>query len=230
MRPRPAVIVVCAALVLPSMALADGSAAPPSIRLARPVPHVVRIGDTLTIRGRVQHTPPRPSIALQTTRTQPWVTVARAWPASGGRFVLRWHVGPRTLTGPWLLRVAVLVAGRALTATHSVTVGVGSAFVRCAAPVPPAINIPAGDGWIVGGLYDEGGPFPGIDECSSSGYTITATAADGTVAATQTVAGGHSYTLVVPAGTYTLNAHFCRGQATVTAGRQTAANTICAFP
>jgi hypothetical protein len=111
-----------------------------------------------------------------------------------------------------------------------VTVGVGPAFVRCSAPVPPAINIPAGDGWIVGGLYDEGGPFPGIDECSSSGYTITATVADGTVAATQTVAGGHSYTLVVPAGKYTLNARFCRGQATVTAGRQTAANTICAFP
>ena len=230
MRPRPAVIAVCAALAVPSMAFADGSAATASIRLARPVPDVVRIGDTLTIRGRVTHAPPRPWIALQTMRARPWVTVVRARATGGGRFVLRWHVGPRTLTGPWLFRVAVLVAGRALTATHSVTVGVGPAFVRCSAPVPPAVNIPVGDGWIVGGLYDEGGPFPGIDECSPSGYTITATAADGTVAATQTVAGGHSYTLVVPAGTYTLNARFCRGQATVTAGRQTAANTICAFP
>jgi len=229
-RPRPALIAVCAALVAPSLALADGSAVQPSIRLARRIPDVVRIGDTLTIRGRVTHAPARSWIALQAERAHPWTTIVRAHPTSGGRFVLRWHLGPSTRTGPLQFRVAVLTAGRALTATHPVTVGVGPAFVRCAALVPPAINIPAGDGWIVGGLYGEGGPFPGIDACSSSPYTVTATASDGTVAATQTIAGLHSYTLVVPAGTYTLSARFCRGQATVTAGRQTKANTICAFP
>ena len=97
MRPHPAAIAACAALVVPSLAFADGSAAPPSIRLARPIPDVVRIGDTLTIRGRVTHAPPRPWIALQTTRAQLWVSVARARPTSGGRFVLRWHLGRRTL-------------------------------------------------------------------------------------------------------------------------------------
>jgi hypothetical protein len=191
---------------------------------------VVRIGDTLTIKGHVTHAPLRSWIALQATRTRPWTTIVRAHPMSGGRFVLRWHLSPGTRRGPLQFRVALLSGGRALAATRSVTVGVGPAFVHCAAPVPPAINIPAGDGWIVGGLYDEGGPFPGIDACSSSAYTITATASDGTVAATQTVAGLHSYTLVVPAGTYTLSSRFCRGQATVRAGRQTKANTICAFP
>lgn len=228
MRPRPAPIAACIALVAPSLALADGSAARPSIRLARPLPDVVRIGDTVTVTGRV--TPARRRVALQALRGQHWVTRVRAWPARDGRFVLRWHLRPRTLTGPDLFRVAELVSGRAVTATRPVTIAVGAAFVRCAAPVPPAINIPAGDGWIVGGLYDEGGPAPGLDECSSTGYTITATASDGTVAATQTVAGGRSYTLVVPAGSYALSSKFCRGQAAVTAGRQTVANTICAFP
>jgi hypothetical protein len=107
---------------------------------------------------------------------------------------------------------------------------IGPAPVLCAPPTPPAVNIPAGDGWIVGGRYTIGGPFPGIDVCDGDQYTVTATDANGVVQATQTVAGGQSYTLVVPAGQYTLDSDFCRGMATVTAGRQTQADTTCAVP
>lgn len=218
------------AVVVPATAAAGAPG--PSIRLARPLPGVVRIGDTATIAGRLVPAPPaRSAIMLQGLRSPPWVTLVRARPTRGGRFVLRWHVRPGTLTGPLQLRVVWRAGGRVVVATHPVTAGVGPRFVRCAAPVPPTVDIPAGDGWIVGGLYDEGGPFPGIDQCSSSAYTIVATASDGIVAATQTVPGAHSYTLVVPAGSYGLSANpGCRGQATVTAGEQTVANTICAFP
>ncbi|MGI8505879.1 MAG: hypothetical protein ACR2MK_03580 [Solirubrobacteraceae bacterium] len=69
------------------------------------------------------------------------------------------------------------------------------------------MNIPVGDGWIVGGAYIRGGPYPGLDECESQTYTATATdTSTGATAVTQTVAGGHSYTLVVPAGSYALGA------------------------
>jgi hypothetical protein len=93
------------------------------------------------------------------------------------------------------------------------------------------VNIPAGDGWIVGGAYGIGGAFPGIDECLQQQYTVTATDANGKVQASQTVAGGHSYTLApLPAGEYTLRAGACMGTATVVAGKQTAANADCLYP
>jgi hypothetical protein len=208
-----------------------GGTARPSIRLARELPSVVRIGDTVTVAGRLAPgRRDRPAIALQGRRLRSWLTLARTRATRAGRFALRWPVRAGTLTGPFQLRVVALAGGRVLAATRPITVGVGPRFVRCAAPVSPG-TVPAGDGWIVGGLYDEGGPFPGIDRCSSAEYTITATASDGSIAATQTVAGDHSYTLVVPAGTYALSAgNVCRGQATVDAGQQTQADTVCAFP
>jgi len=93
------------------------------------------------------------------------------------------------------------------------------------------VNIPVGDGWIVGGAYGIGGAFPGIDECLQQQYTVTATDANGKVQATQTVAAGHSYTLApLPAGTYTLRAGACMGTATVAAGKQTAADADCLYP
>jgi hypothetical protein len=39
-----------------------------------------------------------------------------------------------------------------------------------------------------------------------------------------------SYTLVLPAGRYMLASGGCHGTATVTAGRQTRANTYCLYP
>jgi hypothetical protein len=114
--------------------------------------------------------------------------------------------------------------------TKPVQSAIGPAAQSCAQPPPPAVDIPVGDGWIVGGRYIEGGPFPGVYECDSEPYTVTATDANGVVQATQGVAGGASYTLVVPAGTYTLQSDFCRGTATVTAGQQTQADTVCPVP
>ena len=230
MRLRLLMLLMSLAAVVPVAGAA--TLAQPSIRLARHLPNVVRIGDTVTVAGRLAPAPPgRPAIVLQGRRLHSWLTLARARPTHAGRFVLRWHVRPGTLTGPLRLRVAALARGLVLAATAPVDAGVGPAATRCAPPAPPGNDIPAGDGWIVGGLYDEGGPFPGIDQCSSSAYTITATASDGTVAATQNVPADQSYTLVVPAGSYALSAtHLCRGEATVTAGQQTDANTVCAFP
>ena len=90
--------------------------------------------------------------------------------------------------------------------------------------------MPSGDGWITGGVYGEGGAFPGMDACLSQRYTIEALDSGGSVAARETVPGGHSYTLVMPSGSYTLMSGGCRGRATVRAGQQTKANTFCLYP
>jgi hypothetical protein len=126
--------------------------------------------------------------------------------------------------------VAALFGGQVVVTTPTYTILIGPAKVYCKPPVPPAMMIPVGDGWIVGGLYGEGGPAPGIFACSGDPYTVTATNSSGVVAASQHVAALHSYTLVVPAGKYSLAARGCHGQATVKAGRQTTANTYCLFP
>jgi hypothetical protein len=128
------------------------------------------------------------------------------------------------------LRVTARRAGKLLAATAPAQTAIGPAAVYCKPPAPPAVNIPAGDGWIVGGLYIEGGPFPGIYECSSQAYTVLAKNSSGAAAAHENVPGGHSYTLVVPAGNYTLQSNFCRGSATVTAAKRTRANTYCYVP
>lgn len=107
---------------------------------------------------------------------------------------------------------------------------VGSAPVYCKPAVPPAVDIPVGDGWIVGGVYLQGGAFPGIDQCDESSYTVTVTNAAGEVVASQNVAPLHSYTFVVPAGSYMLMSGHCGGTATVTAARQTTADTDCDLP
>jgi len=106
---------------------------------------------------------------------------------------------------------------------------VGQAPVYCAAPAPPP-QVPAGDGWVVGGLYIEGGPYPGIHRCFAGDYTITVHDQAGNTVATQHVQDGQSYTLVLPAGSYALSSGFCRGVATVTAGRRSTADTLCDVP
>jgi hypothetical protein len=123
-----------------------------------------------------------------------------------------------------------LHGGHVIAGTPSYETAIGPQRVYCAPPVPPATMIPVGDGWIVGGAIGEGGPFPGIYACLGDPYTVTATNSSGRVAATQHVAALHSYTLVVPAGSYTLQAGPCRGTAKVRAGRQTTANSYCYFP
>jgi hypothetical protein len=202
----------------------------PSIGLRKPLPTLVRIGERLTATGRVRFPPRGARVALQAARTTHWRPVAGTTLRRRGAFTLRWRVRAGTAVGPVKLRVVVTRAGRVLGATASWQAFVGSAAVFCKPPVPPAVDIPVGDGWIVGGVISQGGPFPGIYQCAGSSYTVTAANASGMVVASQTVAALHSYTLVVPAGSYTLTSGQCRGVATVTAGRQTEADTDCDFP
>ena len=209
-----------------------------AITLAQPLPTIVRNGQTITIAGRVKPDAAGTKIALElhgpgNLAPKSWTPVVEASPARNGAFTLRWHVSNPS---PALVqaRVAAIHRHSTIAATAPAQVGIGPAAVPCAPPVPPAINIPVGFGWIEGGLIIQGGAFPGVYECESQPYTITATnTATGAVAATINVAGGHSYTIVVPAGTYTLTATAgCpgRGSATVSAGSGTTANTFCDVP
>jgi hypothetical protein len=201
----------------------------PSITLSKPPPSIIRQDDTLVVSGRIHHAKGAIRAALELMRST-WSTVATAQVSSSGRFTITWHVPSSENVGPVTLRVEARRHRHVLTRTKAVQSAIGSAAVPCAPPAPPAVDIPVGDGWIVGGLYIVGGPFPGIDNCSGSAYTVTATDAAGVVQATQDVPGGDSYTLVVPAGTYTLTSGSCSGPATVTAGQQTHADTVCPVP
>jgi hypothetical protein len=202
----------------------------PSIVLRAPLPSVVRIGERLTVAGRVRIPPRAAQVELQSTRTTRWRRVTSASLHPRAAFNLRWRVPRDTTIGPLKLRLAVMRKGRLLAATSPAQSFVGSAAVYCKPAVPPAVDIPPGDGWIVGGVIIQGGAFPGVYECAGSPYTVTATNASDTVVASQTVAALHSYTLVVPEGSYMLASGQCRGLATVTAGRQTEADTNCDFP
>ncbi|HEX4106527.1 MAG TPA: hypothetical protein VHX88_00245 [Solirubrobacteraceae bacterium] len=143
---------------------------------------------------------------------------------SRASFTLRWHPARAGLEE---IRVVLRGAGgRTLAATATSRVIVGQPPHYCAAPVAPRM-LPAGDGWIGGGEYLQGGPAPGLYQCQGSAYTVTVTAASGATVATQAVAAEQSFAIVLPAGTYTLTGGFCRGTATVTAGAETHANVNC---
>jgi hypothetical protein len=216
------------AMVLAAAASATG--APPPIMLRKSLPGVVRIDQQLTVAGRVPTAPRGARVALESARTTKWRVEASTSLRHSGAFNLRWRVGKGIATGPLKLRVAVIRQMQQLFTTAPVQLFVGPAIVYCKAPVPPAVNIPAGDGWIVGGVYGLGGAFPGIDQCWSTPYTVTATNASGVIVTRETVAALHSYTLVVPAGSYSLASGACRGSATVTAGREIKADTDCDYP
>jgi hypothetical protein len=209
-----------------------------AIALARPLPAVVRVAQTVVIGGRVKASVHAAVAELEyraPTGAQPhaWTLLATSSLGNGSRFSLHWKVA-QLKSVPISLRVVAVRGMRTLAATAPAQSAVGPAAVRCAPAVPPAVNIPVGSGWIEGGAYIIGGAFPGVDQCVSQTYTVTATdTATGRVAATMTIAGGHSYTLVVPAGSYTLSTiGGCpgRGTATVTAGKGTTADADCDVP
>lgn len=261
MRVRPlAPLVLAATAVLAAGASAAASSRPqiarsalsqPRIVLASALPMVVREGQLVTVRGHVRGLitiPPPcegvciPVVLLQGRRTYgspsgaPWETLARTrWKNQHGRFALVWRVSRKLGTGPLSLQVALVwppapPSRRTLAVTGTKTSWIGPAPVYCAAPAPPT-DVPAGDGWITGGDYIEGGPYPGIYDCESQAYTITATDQGGSVAATQRIAAGASYTLVLPAGHYSLRASSCGlGSATVTAGEPVHADIVCPVP
>jgi hypothetical protein len=222
------VVAIAATLIVAAPGSA-GAPRRPSISFSKPPPGVVRIGQSVLIRGRAHDVPVGATAVLQGKRQSGWARLARHTVGRRGIVTVRWTVAKGTAIGPISLRLAVRRRGRVLAASRPAPSAIGSAYVPCSPPTPPPL-IPHGDGWITGGVYGEGGPFPGIDACVSQRYTIEALDSGGSVAARETVAGGHSYTLVVPSGSYTLKSDGCRGRATVRAGQQTKADTFCLYP
>lgn len=224
----------------------------PTILLSQPLPTVVRQGQVVLVKGRVRGAvvvPPPCSgacilfVELQgrrvdgPTRTASFDVLARTTCCEQHqRFAITWRVPKKLAFGQLSLRVAVVYPPaapdrRLLAATPSRQTLVGPQPVYCAPPVAPMVNIPAGDGWIVGGAYIAGGPAPGIYDCESQAYTVTAVNQGGAAVASNHVAAGQSYTLVVPAGTYQLKGQPCGfGSATVRAGKETKANAVCPVP
>jgi hypothetical protein len=232
-----AAVVAGAIALVPGVAAAggDGARQHPIAIVLRQLPAVVRAGDVMTVRGSVRNAARGTVATLQVAPLglrpgDRWRVVARARLTPGGAFALRWRVAGRGFEGI-AIRVTAIRRGRTLASTATLMVLVAPAPVYCAAPVAPAVNIPVGDGWVVGGLYIEGGPAPGVYECNPVSYTVTATNAAGAAVASERVAGGHSYTLVLPAGAYALRAMPCGfGTATITAGEQTKADMVCPVP
>jgi hypothetical protein len=225
-------VVAVGAAVLTSVA--SGQSAP-SLMLSKAIPGVIRIDQQLVVKGKITNGPAHTRISLELGRLDPGQTRPTHWsvattvPDTKGGFELRWRVTGPAYRLAWL-RVVALHRGQVIAATSSYQTAIGPKKVYCAPPVPPATMIPVCDGWIVGGPYGEGGPFPGIYACLGDPYTVTATNSSGKIVASQHVAALHSYTLVVPAGRYSLAAGGCHGQATVRAGRQTTANSYCLYP
>jgi hypothetical protein len=229
----PALAIIVVAVTVASVTAALAAAEPaPSIRLSRIAGQrvrpgygeTVRVGQVVTVSGTADHRPAHARVELQGRITAGWhtlVTVA----LRGDRFTLHWHVRAREFQ----LRATLVSGRRRIASSETAPVLVGSAIVRCRPAAPPA-TLPAGDGWIQGGVYLQGGPAPGIDQCQSSSSTLTATSPGGQMVASQNLAGGNGYSLVLPAGAYQLRDGECRGMATVTAGRRTAADTDCDFP
>ena len=184
----------------------------------------VRLGQLVPVSGTVTHPPAHARIQLQGRTTAAWhalLTVA----FHRENFTLHWRVRARE----YQLR-AVLLSGRHQIARSArASLLVGSPIVRCH-PAPAPASLPAGDGWIEGGVYIQGGPAPGLDQCSSESSTLTATSVSGYAVANQNLAGGDGYALVLPAGTYKLQDGECTGEATVIAGSRTVADTDCDFP
>ena len=196
---------------------------------------MVRIGERLTVAGHVRRAPRPGRVALESSTGNGWHVMASTALRRHGRFAVHWLVPNAMKPGPLKLRLILRRRSRLLAATPPRESAVGSSSggsspgAGCNSPAPPG-TVPAGDGWIVGGLYTEGGRPPGTPRCAGAPYTVTATNLAGKVVTSQTVAADDSYTLVVPAGSYTLASGACRATATVAAGQQSNADVYCRFP
>lgn len=109
---------------------------------------------------------------------------------------------------------------------------VGQAPVLCLEP--QLLVLGPAEGMIVGGVYIDGGPPPGIHACSEgTGTVVDVMGANGAVVASQTVSEKQSYVFRLAPGSYTLRtegANHCTAQAVVKAGHVTHADTECAVP
>jgi hypothetical protein len=203
---------------------------PPKLRIT--ITYQAQDGRLLLLKGRLNRAPGDHSDAqLQEQAGGAWTHVARA-AIDRQRFTLRWTT-PAVSAAPVFIRARVLRRGRVLATSVPSRLLIPTPPVECAPPSPPPSQLPPGDGWVVGGAYIMGGPAPGIDACLSDAYTVTASyTGTGAVAATQAVAGGGSYTLVLPAGSYKLTANGCSTYepVLVTAGAATHADVDCDVP
>ena len=224
-----ATAVICA--VGAAAAGAQSIGARPAITLTRPMPNPVRVGQVVTIGGQVRHVPSAPRVVLESKRAPRtrWVVVARTRQRRGGLFTLRWRIPSGA--GWMLWRVAVVYKARVLSATPAQQALVGQAPVYCKPPPPITQNIPAGDGWIVGGDYIEGGPAPGLYECESQAYTVVARTrpARSPRASRSRVSTATCWSS--RPGTTASGPSTCGfGSATVTSGRRTRADMVCPVP
>lgn len=214
------------AVVWATVAGADASTGQPATRITAALPRSGTVGTSVTVRGRVSRAPADSTAKLERSGTAGRWTVLATSPVRNGRFAVSWR--PRT-SGLLTVRLALARRGRTIATTRTSTILVGSAPVYCAAPSAPA-GLAPGDGYVVGGVYNVGGPAPGITVCHGQAEQVTVTGATGVVVAAEDVAGGQSYTFELPPGLYELDAGACRGSATVHAGAETHADTICDVP
>lgn len=126
-------------------------------------------------------------------------------PVENGGFELSWTPQSNEKVH---MRVSVTSGGEVLGSSTTQLVAVETGPAPCI-HAPAVIHAPAGDGAIIGGLYIAA---PGVLECETAPYTLTATMANGAVAATQHVAARQSFVLLLPPGTYTLAASVCGGK------------------
>ena len=192
------------------------------------VPTLLAGGEVLKLSGSESGAPRRAHVQLEERVAHGWKVVARS-PLRRGGFVLSWRPPADSLLN---VRITVRSATRVLAYSAAVRVRVGSAPRYCPqAPAPS--SVPAGDGWIVGGLYYSGGPAPGIFECHGGPYTVAAVDEAGAQTGAVTVAdGAASYVLVLPAGSYELQSELScySDEVTVVAGKGVKADTICNIP
>ncbi len=180
------------------------------------------------LHGRVLGAPGGATVLLQTSGPEGrWETVARV-SLRGRGFAVTWH----PVAGAGLSRIRFALQGhrgRLLAVGRARQVLVGRAPVLCLEATVGALT--PGDGAIVGGVYVNGGPAPGIHDCS--GGTVNVLDPAGSVVASQTVSEKQSYVFELPPGSYELReagAGYCRGEAVVTAGKVTHADTECDVP
>lgn len=192
---------------------------------------VVAAGSPISTSGVARSVPPGARVALQTeVGPNRWRSVATARSGRNGRFKLVWMLPPRGRGVT--MRVVVLVHGAAVASTRPETVLVESTPIPCAPATRPT-SLPPGDGYIEGAVWTVGGPPPGASVCGELSETVTVAASSGAIVASQEVGSRQSYVFVLPAGDYTLyvgRPGICDGQASVTAGKGTHADTVCPVP
>ncbi|HEY5197043.1 MAG TPA: hypothetical protein VIJ51_08455 [Solirubrobacteraceae bacterium] len=216
------------AVVWGAVAPAGASAAAPVTRITVTLPGVATAGTALVVAGRVSHAPAGSTAELEgrpPVAGSRWSVLAKGRIA-GGRFTAGWTPGT---AGFLTIRAIVVRRSTTIAATRSASLLVGAAPVYCA-PTTSLSPLPYGDGLIVGGVYNVGGPAPGITVCQGQANTVTVTDSFGSPVASVQLAAGQSYAIAVAAGSYTLSAGSCRGSAVVTAGAATHADTVCDVP